>query len=273
MLKSRCWIGPLAALLLAGSPLTRANAQDSSLVSIKTPRGVTQKFILIKPEKPVASVILFAGGLGALGLKTATTMKWGTGNFLVRVRDRFAAHGLMVAVADTPSDKPKGLYGSFRFTKTHAVDIDAIAAHLKKQADVPLWAVGTSLGSFSAAAGAIYSRNVDGLVLTSSTTRALPDWPIANSHPHGVASMPLGRFKGPALIVSHAKDGCMVSPAADSEKLRRALKNARPVEVVLIEGGEVQHPNPCEAMGHHGFLGVESKAVETMAKFIIANSK
>lgn len=250
-----------------------AAADQASLVSIKTPRGVTQKFILIKPEKPAASVILFAGGLGALGLKNATTMTWGTGNFLVRVRTRFAAHGLMVAVADTPSDKPKGLFGSFRLTKTHAADIEAIAAYLKGQAGVPVWAVGTSLGSFSAASGAIYGRNIDGLVLTSSTTRALPNWPIAASHPHGVASMPLDRFKGPALVLSHVKDGCEVSPAADSEKLRKALRNAKPVEVVLLEGGEARHPNPCEAMGYHGFLGIEDKAVETMARFIIANSR
>ncbi len=273
MLKPFVWVRLLAFLLLIGPPLAQANAQASSLVAIKTPRGVTQKFILIKPEKPAASVILFAGGLGALGLKSATTMKWGAGNFLVRVRDKFAARGLMVAVADAPSDKPKGLYGSFRFTKTHALDIDAVAAYLKKQVGVPVWAVGTSLGSFSAASGAIYSRNVDGLVLTSSTTRALPDWPIANSHPHGVASMPLGSFKGPALIVAHVDDGCMVSPAVDTEKLRKALKNASPVEVALLKGGEARDPNPCEAMGHHGFLGIEDKAVETMVKFIIANSK
>ena len=42
---------------------------DATLVSIPTPRGVKQAFILIKPDKPVASVILFAGGHGALGLQ------------------------------------------------------------------------------------------------------------------------------------------------------------------------------------------------------------
>jgi pimeloyl-ACP methyl ester carboxylesterase len=251
-----------------------ARGQDASLVAIKTPRGVTQKFILIKPKQPpVASVILFAGGLGALGLKSATEMKWGRLNFLIRVRNKFAPHNIMVAVPDAPSDKRQGLYGSFRLTKTHAIDIDAIAAHLKQQADVPVWTVGTSLGGFSAASGAIYGHHVHGLVLTSTTTRSLPGWPIAKSHPHAVASMPLASFKGPALILSHAKDGCQVSPAADSEKLRKALKNAGPVEVALLEGGEVQHPNPCEAMGHHGFLGIEGRAVDTMAKFIIANSK
>jgi len=38
-----------------------------TLVSIQTPRGATQAFILIEVDSPVASVILFTGGHGALG--------------------------------------------------------------------------------------------------------------------------------------------------------------------------------------------------------------
>lgn len=82
---------------------------DTRLVSIDTPRGVKQSFILIKPEKPVASVILFAGGHGALGLKSASAMQWGAGNFLVRSRDAFAAQNLMVAVIDAPSEDRKSV--------------------------------------------------------------------------------------------------------------------------------------------------------------------
>ena len=96
----------IAAMLAAAS--APAHAASSELVSIQTPRGVKQAFILIKPDKPVASVILFAGGHGALGLKSASSMSWGAGNFLVRSRDKFAAHGFLVAVVDAPSDKSGG---------------------------------------------------------------------------------------------------------------------------------------------------------------------
>ena len=68
--------------------LSDAALADTRLVSIPTPRGAKQSFILIKPEKPVASVVLFAGGHGGLGLKSASAMRWGAGNFLVRSRDR-----------------------------------------------------------------------------------------------------------------------------------------------------------------------------------------
>jgi pimeloyl-ACP methyl ester carboxylesterase len=247
-------------------------AQNASLVSIKTPRGVKQAFILIKPDKPVASVILFAGGHGALGLKSASSMQWGAGNFLVRSRDRFAAQDFMVAVVDAPSDQQGGMNGIFRMGRAHAADIGAVAAYLKTQAAVPVWLVGTSMGTFSAAGGAIAGKNIDGLVLTSTITRAKSHWKIAQSHRDGVASMPLQRIAAPTLIVSHAKDGCDITPAADAPKLRKQLTNAKTVDVVLLNGGDPPQSVPCEAKSQHGFLGIEAEAVKTIAKFIKANS-
>ncbi len=257
-------------LLFAASA---AHAQETSLVSVKTPRGVTQKFILIKPEKPAAAVILFAGGRGNLRLKDAQSMAWGRGNFLVRTRDKFAAHNLMVAVADAPSDRQQGMNAEFRMGAGHAADIGAMAAYLKKQADVPVWLVGTSMGTFSAAAGAIAAKGIDGLVLTSSITRSSPKWRIAKSFPDGVASMRLQQVKVPTLVVSHAKDACEHTPAADAKKLRGRLTSAKLVEVVVLDGGDPPRSVPCEAFSQHGFLGIEGKAVDTVAKFILANGK
>ncbi len=260
------------AALLATSETAQA-AQDATLVSIQTPRGAKQAFILIKPAKPVASVILFAGGHGALGLRSASSMKWGSGNFLVRTRDKFAAHDLMVAVADAPSDQQEGMNAIFRMSGAHGGDIGAVADYLKKQAAVPVWVVGTSMGTFSAAEGAIAAKNVDGLVLTSTITRAMPQWKIARSHRDGVASMPLQKVTVPALIVSHVADGCDVTPAADAPKLRKGLANAKSVEVILLSGGVPPRSVPCEAMSQHGFLGIEGQAIDAIAKFIKANSR
>jgi pimeloyl-ACP methyl ester carboxylesterase len=265
----------LIAAVLVGAMLAAtsdpAHAASSELVSIQTPRGAKQAFILIKPDKPVASVILFAGGHGALGLKSASSMNWGAGNFLVRSRDKFAAQGLMVAVIDAPSDKPDGMNGIFRMSGQHAGDISVVAAYLKKQADLPVWLVGTSMGTFSAAGGAVAGKGVDGLVLTSTITRAKPDWKIRGSHPDGVASMPLAKVTVPALIVSHRKDGCDITPAADAPKLSKALKSSRKVETVLLDGGAPPRSEPCEAMSQHGFLGIENAAVDAIVKFIKAS--
>lgn len=257
--------GLVTAALVA---FTAAAQADTRLVSIDTQRGVKQSFLLIKPEKPVASVILFAGGHGALGLKSASAMQWGAGNFLVRSRDAFAAQNLMVAVIDAPSDQRGGMNAIFRMSPSHAADIGAVAAFLKTQAQVPVWLIGTSMGTFSAAAGAIGAKGIDGLILTSTITRSKPNWKIAASHPNAVASMALPQVTVPTLILSHRKDGCDITPAADAPKLSARLTKAKKVETILLDGGDPPLSEPCEAKSQHGYLGIESTAVETIAGFI-----
>ena len=137
----------------------------------------------------------------------------------------------MVAVVDAPSDRQRGMNAIFRMSAAHAADIGAVAAHLKKLKAAPVWLVGTSMGTFSAAGGAIAAKNVDGLVLTSTITRSKPDWKIAGSHRDGVASMSLSRIAVPTLIMSHRHDACDITPAADAPKLKSRLIRAGRVEV------------------------------------------
>ncbi len=268
----RGWFPAFLSICLFTFASQSASASTASLEAIKTPRGATEKFILIKPDAAVAAVILFAGGKGALGLKSASSMNWGAGNFLVRTREMFASHGLMVAVIDAPSDHSGGMNAIFRMSKAHADDITAVAAFLKKEKNVPVWLVGTSMGTFSAANGAIGGRNIDGLVLTSTITRAKPNWKIASTYHNGVASMPLTKITAPTLIVSHKRDGCDLSPAAGAPKLQARLTKAAKVEIVLLDGGRPPRSEPCEAKAPHGYFGVEDQAVGVIAKFIRSNS-
>jgi dienelactone hydrolase len=245
-------------------------AETATLEKITTPRGVTQPFILIKPAKPKASVILFAGGHGGLGLKSASSMAWGGGNFLVRTRDRFAAQDLMVAVVDAPSDHAGGMNAQFRMSPQHAADIEAVASFLKRQADVPVWVVGTSMGTFSAANAALADKSVAGLVLTSTISRAKPDWKIKDSYPRGVGSMPLPNLAKPALILAHRKDGCDLSPADGAPMLKGRLAKSPRVDVVLLDGGDPPRSDACEAFSQHGYLGIEGTAVSAISRFITA---
>ena len=267
--------------MLSADVFASAWADTATLVSIPTPRGATQSFILIKPDHPVASVILFAGDHGALGLKSTSSMKWGDTNFLVRTRDKFADHNFMVAVVDAPSDRQldnpskeqRGMNVIFRMSNAHAGDIGAVAAYLKKQAGVPVWLIGTSMGTFSAARGAIAGKNIDGLVLTSTITRSPPAWEVAKSHPSAVASMELRNVTVPTLIMSHRADTCELTPAADASKLRMRLTKASKVEITLLDGGAPPQSEPCEALARHGYFGIEAQAVDTIAKFVSDNSK
>jgi hypothetical protein len=263
------------ACLLLSLPaiLVQALAHSADIVSITTPRGVQQPILLIEVEEPIASVILIAGGRGALGLKDTSTMEWGEQNFLVRTREKFAARKLMVAVLDAPSDRPDGLDTAFRLGNAHAGDIGAVAGHLKQLADVPVWLVGTSMGTFSAAASAIAADNIDGLVLASTVTRPRRHWKIAETHSDGVASMALDEVVVPTLILSHAHDGCDLSPADGAPKVLKRLENAKPVEVVVLDGGDPPISEPCQSRSQHGFYGIEDKAIDAIAGFIAVNSK
>jgi pimeloyl-ACP methyl ester carboxylesterase len=264
----------LPGALLVLATLAPVNANGETLVKLTTPRGVSQSFLLIKPDTPpTAAVILFAGGHGALGLSGSGQMRWGAGNFLVRTRDKFASHDLMVAVMDAPADQQSGMNAIFRMGSAHAGDIGAVAARLRAEANVPVWLVGTSMGTFSAAGGALGAKGIDGVVLTSTITRAQPQWLIADSHPHGVASMNLPRITVPALIMSHRHDGCSITPAADAPKLKARLTAAKPAEIVVLDGGAPPISSPCEAKSQHGFLGIEDEAVAAIARFIKAHPR
>lgn len=248
----------------------QAKNEDATLETISLPRGAKQSFILMKPEKPVAALLLFAGGHGSLNLTSATTMKWGAGNFLVRARRHFVDQGFLVVVLDAPTDQRGGMSAIFRMSQNHASDIGAVVQHVRKLADVPVWMVGTSMGTFSSARGAIGVAGVNGLVLTSTLTRSDPKWAIKNTHPDGVASMALGQVKVPTLIMSHVKDGCEKTPAGDSAKLKARLTSSPRVEVKLLDGGSPAKSDPCEAFAPHGFFGIEKQAISEIAAFIKA---
>jgi pimeloyl-ACP methyl ester carboxylesterase len=156
----------------------------------------------------------------------------------------------------------------FRMSQAHADDITAVAAYLKGKVNVPVWLVGTSMGTFSAVEGAIAAKNVDGLVLTSTVTRSKPQWKIAQSHRDGVASMPLSRITLPTLVVAHRQDGCTLSPVANVPLLVKSLTKAAKADSVLLDGGKPPQSDPCEAKAQHGYWGIEDKAVGAITKFV-----
>ena len=242
------------------------SAQAAELITLNTRDGVQQKFILMKPEKPIASVILFAGGKGALDLQGSSSMNWGRNNFLVRTRDKFLDNGFMVAVVDAPSDhqeKPWMLFG-FRDSDEHVVDIDHVIAYLKKQAHIPVWLIGTSRGTESAVTLAIESKQKPyGLVLTSSMTEE-------NSKGSAVTESDLDKITIPTLITAHESDGCHHTPPEGAETIKEMLTNAKKVEVKIFSGGD-ETGKPCKAMSHHGYLDIEESVVNYIANFIKEN--
>jgi pimeloyl-ACP methyl ester carboxylesterase len=239
-------------------------AQTQQVVDIPTRPGVTQRMIVLKVDNPKAAVVLFAGGHGGLQISPTGSLNWGEGNFVVRSRQMFAAHGLMVVVVDAPYDRQSPPYlGGFRQKPEHVADIKAVIAWLKHQINIPVWLVGTSRGTQSAAFIATQiapsEGGPDGVVLTSTI--------LTDKRSRPVPKMPLGRIQVPTLIVHHKQDGCAHCKYEDLPQLMNKLTAVPRKELLTFEGGRTKG-DPCQAMAYHGFNGIEQEVVTKIAEWI-----
>ena len=246
--------------------LSQAQAQTSQkVVDIPTRPGVIQRIIVLSPPEPKAAVVLLAGGHGGLQVFPNGSMKWGEGNFLVRTRQLFADQGLMVAVVDAPSDRqsPPYLQG-FRQTPEHAADLKAVISWLRVRSKAPVWLIGTSRGTQSAAYVATElsgPEGPDGVVLTSTI--------LIDKKGRPVPAMALGKIRVPVLVVHHEQDECALCPFSKIPSLMEKLVNAPRSKLLSFKGGESKG-DPCEAFSHHGFNGLEAEVVRQTAAWILA---
>jgi pimeloyl-ACP methyl ester carboxylesterase len=250
----------LFALLL---PVQAQTSQK--VVDVPTRAGVTERMIVLSPPEPKAAVVLLAGGHGGLQIYPNGSMRWGEGNFLVRTRQLFVDQGLAVAVLDAPSDhlSPPFLR-DFRQTPEHAADLRAVIAWLRENIRVPVWLVGTSRGTQSAAYVAtelIGPEGPDGIVLTSSI--------LVDPKTRAVPAMPLEKIRVPVLVVHHEQDGCRVCPFAETTALMAGLVHAARKQLLAVNGGP-SRGDPCEAFAHHGYNGIEADVVKQIAAWIVA---
>ena len=231
-------------LTLAAAPV---RAQVGPSVSTVAVGGV--KAALIKPAKPVGSVILLAGGDGRIEVEEGGVIKR-QGNQLVRTRMAYAQKGFAVLVPDRGYDL-------------------AALVDLMKTVKRPVTVVGTSRGTQWAAEGIAKGARPDRLVLTSgflsdASTGEPPGNARRRSEDNAITLLRTADLLPPTLVVHHRQDRCWVtSPAGVGPFIAWAQGKAR---VVWLEGGE-ENGNPCEAQGHHGFRGIDQKVVEVVSAF------
>ena len=244
----------LIGLLLAAT--TAALAEDK-LIKLDTRPGVSVSVYTMKRDGAAATVVLLPGGGGGIGLKDGVPT---SDNFLVRSRDHFAAHGFNVAVVSRPTDKE--LDYEFRVSPAHIEDLRQVVEYLKTDTGLPVWLVGTSRGTVSAAAAAITFGNekLAGLALTSSVT--------SNKRTGAVPEQKLEAIRIPVLVLHHEKDACSVTFPRGARWIIDGLKNAPVKKLVMVNGGANPTGDPCEPLHWHGFIGMEKQAVDIMANWI-----
>jgi pimeloyl-ACP methyl ester carboxylesterase len=243
-------------------------AQAEEAVDIPTRPDIKVRVLLERPAQPVGSVVLLAGGHGNLDLGPGGKIGWGGGNQLVRSRAGYARAGFVTAVPDVAPDLKEGSNAAagYRWSENHARDIGAIVTHLRAIAQ-PVYLVGTSRAALSvgnAAARLSGPERPDAVVITAGMFVHVNDkQPSVERNVEG-----LERITLPVLLVHHENDECAYTPASGVARFKALLAAAPRVDTVLMKGGSAGRGNPCEAMSHHGFLGLDDEVVRTVTDWL-----
>ena len=246
--------------------LTSLAQVEASLVTLDTRPGVTQQIIVEQPSNSKANLVLFSGGKGKLRLNSN---KYKTNkNFLVRSRHLFTDNNYTVILVDAPSDKQGrlGMLKGFRNSQKHVQDIKAVINYIRSINNKPIWLIGTSRGTESAAYAAVHlNSKIDGLVLTSSISKT-------NNKGTSVTDLPLDRITVPVLAIHHIQDACKTTRPSVVKDIKRKAYNSSRVGVKLFTGGDIPiSSNPCQARTYHGYLGIEQDVTDYIGDFIQQN--
>jgi pimeloyl-ACP methyl ester carboxylesterase len=203
---------------------------------------------------PVAVAVLFNGGGGAVGLLQRIPQPGA--NFLVRSRALFASQGVATAVIDVPTDL-NAMSDAYRMSRRHAEDVRTVVNTLQKRfPGRPVFLVGTSRGTVSAAYGSAALKDaIAGVVLTSTVFNA-------TRAGAGVSTIDWDTLPSRLLFVHHVDDACVATPYAMARRV------AAGHTLVSVHGGDAPRSDPCEAFSAHGFLGVEAPVVAAIAQWM-----
>jgi len=274
----------LCLLLLGGSASIAQHGTNSvhcgEVITVDTHDGSTTRYSLASPthtssQSKAIVLVLLVGGNGYLNLDDAGCPRSLKGNSLVRSIEHFRAAGFFTALFDAPSTHHgvDGLEG-FRTHAQHAEDLGKVIADIQARTKAIAWLAGTSRGAISAVNAASRLTGAAapaGVVLTSPVTagdsRARKAW-VAQS----VFDLKLEAITVPLLVVGHAADSCIRSPAKLNSNITARTKSARK-EIVLVTGGPgsagVSTTEACEGRSPHGFNGQEAEVAAGIARFVL----
>jgi hypothetical protein len=282
MRSSLRWAQTLLALAICLGSSGSVSADDAcgEVVSLDSHGRSTTSYSLAMPpasatQERLATLVLLPGSSGYVALDGNGCATRLAGNWLVRSRELFHKAGFATALVDAPSDHRgrDGLRG-FRLAAPHAEDIGQVVADLRKRAGTPVWLIGTSRGTISAANAASRLTGPaapDGLILASPVTAGRDSgykpwlWQT-------VLRTQLEVIRVPVLVVAHAADTCIRSPPGLAGSIAVRTNGSRE-QTVTVTGGRkgrrgATPEGACEGRSHHGFLGQEAEVVAGIARFV-----
>ena len=250
------------------------SSTDRSIQSIETRPGVTLSYLIHTPDTPAKGVLLlFCGSTGEGHFSGSGSDVFLSNNFLARTSPDFVEKGFAIVIVGVPSDHSSGMNDSFRTSPEHTADIQRLVQVLVEKKLGPIYLIGTSRGTLSAAylATSLKNDRLKGLVLTSSLDT--------------VGTLPLKTVTVPVLIVHHVNDSCQTTTYAAAHSLIDRFVKSPHVDFVAVSGGSAgsgsgtvtgkrrghgmgAEADPCGALSNHGFLGVEVPVVNVITDWL-----
>ncbi len=250
------WWPLIASMLL--SVASMVCHAEGVLFKVPTRPDVKTTLFWEPVEGAKATVFLFPGGGGGFG--KVENGKATSNNFLVRSAPHFTANGFNVAIFGRPSDSEDLDYAD-RISDTHMADVRKVLDFVKTQSTEPVWIVGTSRGTISAAATAIHVQgDIAGLVLTSSV--------VNYKKPGAVPKQDLAAIQVPVLVFHHSKDACIHCRPDEVPAILKGLSNSPVKKLMVVDGGANPTGDVCAGQHWHGFIGMEKDAVDTISGWI-----
>jgi hypothetical protein len=282
-----------AALLLAapvGSCLAQPTAAPAAnacgaVVTIATHDRSTTRYALAQKEGAQkagapgsgarVALVLLVGGGGDLALDDQGCPHALTRNSLIRMRPFFHDAGFVTVLVDAPSDLrgEDGLAG-FRTARLHAEDLGKVIADVRARMSGPVWLVGHSRGTISAANAAARLTGPaapDGLVLLS----AMMVGEVSKRKPFVVQTVfdpPLAAIAVPVLVIGHQADNCVRSPARMMGDITARTHSPRQ-QTVAVTGGPIapgRAPNigDCGIGEPHDYVAQEGELAAGIIQFV-----
>src|SRR4051794_25635676 len=250
-------IGAAAGLMTLIAALF-ACAAEPVVTELTLEDGRVQRLLYAAPEHPRAILVMLPGGNGMVEFGPDGSFRRMGDALLLRTMPSWQAQGFAVAVLTPPNGM--SLLG-YRHTEGYAAAIGQAVDHLKGNAELPIWLVGSSQGAIGAiGAAARLGAKVAGIVVMSSVTgRSGAGETLFDSEPDRVAV--------PVLIVTNKGDTCPASSPDDAPKIAEALSRAPRKEILYLETTTIKG-QPCGGESPHGYFGIEQEAVDRIAQWI-----
>jgi hypothetical protein len=191
-------------------------------------------------KNPQYALILMPGGNGVMKIQKnpdETVYFHYKGNFLIRSRILFADNDFIVISTDADRS----------LKRMRAIIADVRSKYL----GIKIYIAGTSS---STRVTSYQSENMDGEVQGFIHTSSL----------NLIGGLDTRNSKSRNLIVTHKDDECKFTPPSSSIENHERYGT----DLIVMEGG-FSEGDPCEAMGHHGFRGIEQETVQKIKNWII----